>query len=279
MSIIASIFLGIIHGITEILPVSWTGHLAVLQNIFGLKYVESEHLFFAALLHLSTLIAIAVVYRKTLLAMFSDTINFFSGHGNAGRDEGGRFSHPVRTTFMTAIATIPLIVGAFFYSKIAMLGSKTGFVGLALIASGALVYALGRVAPGHKSARTSTVADALIIGVSQAIALVPGLSRTAATVSAASLRDYKRNFAVTFSFVLLFVAEIGAFILNIYNAFRIGVDWALLPVYIVGFVFATVIAWLAIFFLRWILARDKLDIVAYYCCGIGLITLIVSIFI
>lgn len=280
VSILMSIFLGIVQGITEFLPVSSSGHLSILQNLLKLDYSDAEHLLFEVLLHLATLVSVVVVYRTELRGMVKETAAFLRGHGEEGAGgEDGRFTPSVRLVFLIVVATLPLLLVVPFSEKVEMLFAKTGFIGFALLATGTLLFVADKLSAGRKNERTATVVDVLVVGLAQAVAVLPGLSRSGTTITVGMARGLKRDFAMKFSFLLSIPAIIGSVLLELIKAFSAGVTWSLLPIYLVGMVFAGVTGYFALRFLKVIINKALFGKMSYYCWGVGVLTLILSIFI
>lgn len=278
LSILTSIFLGIVQGITEFLPVSSSGHLSILQNLLGLEYSESEHLLFEVLLHLATLVSIIIVYRIELREMISDTIAFLRGHaGDEETGEGGRFTPPVRTVFLILAGTLPLFFVVPFNDKIELLYYKTPFIGFALLVTGALLFVSDKLTLGHKNEKTVRVADAIVIGLAQAVAVIPGLSRSGTTITVGLARGLRRDFAVKFSFLLSIPAILGSVIIQFFKAISAGVTWSLMPIYIVGMVFAGVSGYFALQFVKILVNKVSFGKISYYCWGLGALTILLSI--
>ena len=276
MSILMAILLGIVQGIAEFFPVSSSGHLSIIQNLFKWG-AEQENLFFNVLLHLGTLVSICVVFRKDLKAMISDTIDLIRRRSDEGEDESP-IKPSVRMVMLVIAGTVPLIIALPIYGFIEKLFSFTGFVGFALIMNGAILFAADRlIEKGTKTSRTMTVKDALIIGLSQLVALIPGISRSGTTISVGMSRGLDRDFAVRFSLILSLPAVFGSMIVSLFNAIKQGIVWADFAVMLVGFVIAAVVGVLGITVLRRIMAKNKFGNFAYYCWGIGALAIILSI--
>lgn len=272
-----SIFLGIVQGITEFLPVSSSGHLAIFQNFFGMENIEGSHLFFDVLLHLGTLISVCVVYRKEVGGMIIAVVHMFTRRNDPENDP---FKAPLgRMAIMIIIATIPLVIIIFLKGYIEQLTGSSLFIGVALLITGAILFVSDKLAVGKKTERNMTVKDALIIGVSQAIATIPGLSRSGTTITVGLCTGLSREFAVNFSFMMSIPAIIGANLVSLVSAISGGVDWAYLPVYIVGLIVAAVVGYFAIRLVKILVDKNKFGKFAYYCWAVGIITIIVSFFI
>lgn len=277
MSILLAIFLGLIQGLTEFLPVSSSGHLSIFQNFFGLNYAEDDHLLFDVLLHLATLVSVCLVYKNELMAMIHDTLEIVLGHTSAESENQGRLKPSVRNVLLIIIATLPLFIIVPFHNQIERLYYNTGFIGFALIMTGALLFVSTMFTEGRKNEKTATLLDALIVGVGQAIATIPGLSRSGTTITVALSRGYKRSYAVSFSFLMSIPAVLGSVVISVVSALRHGVDWASIPAYLIGMAVAGVTGYFALRFFKKFVEKQPLTYFAYYCWGAGLIAIIATI--
>jgi len=127
---------------------------------------------------------------------------------------------------------------------------------------------------GNKDVKSASILDVLLVGIAQAIAVVPGLSRSGTTIAAGMSRGFDRAFAVKFSFFLSIPAVLGANILSIADALEAGIDWSLMPVYLVGVITAAVSGYLSIRLLKFITRKGSFGGFCYYCWGAGLVTMI-----
>ena len=277
MTYITAAFLGLVQGIAEFLPISSSGHLSLLQNFMNLTDVEHDHIFFDVLLHFGTLIAVCIVYRKDIIDMIRE---FFLGIGSVVSRKGDRLAPPPparRMVFMIIIATLPLFIVLPIQDAVESLYNNTIFISCALIVTGFLLYFSDRMARGRKTAKNATVVDAVIVGCAQALATVPGLSRSGTTISVGMARGFDRNFAVRFSFLMSLPAVLGANILSLIDAIREGFNTELLPMYLVGVLVATVSGYFAIRLVKLLADKGKFGKFAYYCWIVGAISLIYSI--
>ncbi len=277
MSYLMSAFLGLVQGIAEFLPISSSGHLALMQNLLDVKAAADGNLFFDVLLHFGTLIAIFIVYWNEIVEM---VLEFFRGIAAlfSRRGNGMQQTPPARRmVLLIIISTLPLFVALLFNDYVETLSSNTTFIGCALIATGCLLFFSDRVQKGKKTERSATVLDAVLVGVAQAFAIVPGLSRSGSTISAGLLRGYDRKFAVRYSFILSIPAVLGATILETTDAVKAGIDMTMIPVYLVGMVVAAVSGYFAIRLVNLLADKGKFGKFAYYCWAVGLIAVIASL--
>ena len=275
MSYIYSIVLGLVQGIAEFLPISSSGHLSIFQQFFQLADVEHDHMFFDVLLHLGTLIAVFVAYRKDIAEILRE---FFAMVHLRRLPAGQKPDLPARRMIlMLILATLPLFLVLPIKDHVESLYTNTFFIAFALLLTGLLLFLSDRLPRGTKTARNASMVDALLVGAAQAVAVVPGLSRSGTTIAAGMARGFDRSFAVKFSFLLSIPAVLGANVLSIADAVRAGIDTSLLPVYLVGVVVAMVSGYAAIGLLRFIARKGRFGGFAYYCWGAGLVTLILSL--
>ena len=275
MSYLSAILLGLVQGIAEFLPISSSGHLSIFQQFFQLADVEHDHMFFDVLLHLGTLVAVFVAYRKDIAELLRE---FFSMIHLRKLPAGTKPDIPARRTIlMIILATLPLVLVLPIKDHVEKLYQNTFFIAFALGITGLLLFLSDRLTQGTKNARNATLTDALLVGLSQAVAVVPGLSRSGTTISAGLARGFERTFAVKFSFLLSIPAVLGANLLSIVDALRSDFDTSLLPVYLVGVLVAMVSGYAAISLLRYIARKGRFGGFAYYCWGAGIVTLILSL--
>lgn len=276
MSWFFALFLGLIQGITEFLPVSSSGHLVIFQQFFGMQDVEQDYMLFDVLLHFGTLLAVCVAFwpdiRDMVRALFNRVPETHGGKGTPTNRSARRL------VLLLITATLPLVLVLFIKDMVEGLFSSTLFVGIALMLTGLVIFLSDRAAKGDKNERSATMTDALLIGLAQLAAVVPGLSRSGMTISAGLGRRLDRGFAVKFSFLLSLPAVVGANILSLIEAVSIGVNPALIPAYCIGVAAAAVSGYLAIRFMRYIVQKGKFGGFAYYCFGIGALTLLLTIF-
>jgi len=279
MHIFMALFLGIVQGIAEFLPISSSGHLAILQNLVNINYNEEHHLLFDVLLHFGTLISIIIVYRKDLKEMIRDGLGYLHMKADSGKDEPVVLKPPGRALLFVIIGTVPLFVALLFSSAVSRLFFNTFFIGFALMVTGCIIFVSSRfIKQGNKTDKTMTAIDALFIGIAQAIAVLPGLSRSGTTISVGLARGLTGSFAVRFSLILSIPAVLGATLVTIFRAIASGADLMQLPIYIIGFIVSTTVGYFTIRLLRRIMSKGNFGLFSYYCWLIGIITIIWSLF-
>ena len=273
MTYLSAILLGLVQGIAEFLPISSSGHLAIAQNLLNLQTEVPE--FYDVLLHLGTLLAVFVAYWQDIADMIGE---FFRGVGDLARRSTPTPVPPARRMILLIIfGTLPLFAVLPIRHAVQGLGDNMVFIGAALIVTGFLLFASDMMRKGRKTERHATWTDALIVGVGQAIATMPGISRSGMTITAGCFCGFERKFAVRFSFLMSIPAILGANILSISDALEAGVNWAELPMYLVGVVVAAVSGYLCIRLLKMIAEKGKFGFFAYYCWAVGVLTLVLNV--
>ena len=277
MSVLLAIFLGIVQGVTEFLPISSSGHLSILQNIFKINYSEEEHLLFDVMLHLGTLIAVCVVYRKDIALMIKGGIRLIQGNMDFSAF-GDPMIPPARQLLFVAAGTVPLVIVLIFNSWMSKLFALTGFIGFALIVNGTLLFASDKlITAGKKNSRNMSLTDALVIGLAQACAVIPGISRSGTTITVGMSRGLSRSYAMRFSLLLSIPAVLGSLLVSLAKAISAGINWGYFPAYLIGMIFAAATGFAAISILGRIVRKGKFGRMAYYCWGVGALTLLLSI--
>ena len=275
MTFLSSFLLGLVQGIAEFLPISSSGHLAIAQNLLGMSDAGTVPEFFDVLLHLGTLVAVFVAYWADIKDM---VLEFFRGAGDLIHHSTPNPVPPARRLILLIILrTLPLFVVLPVKDAVQSLSNSMVFIGAALIVTGVLLFVSDRVKKGRKNERTATWLDVLIVGLGQAIATMPGISRSGMTITTGCFVGFERKFAVRFSFLLSIPAVLGANILSLADAAKAGINWAEVPVYLVGVVTAAVVGYLCIRLLRFIADRGKFGAFAYYCWAVGVLTLVLNV--
>ena len=259
MSVLEGLLLGIIQGLTEFLPVSSSGHLVLFQNIFG---VEGNTFTFDLCVHFATLVAVCTVYRKDILAYARKP-----------------FSKPV---LLLVTATVPAVIAALLLEDwLKGFFDTGGSLGVGFLFTAFVLVVVSKIPKGKKSIEESKGIDAFLIGCGQAIALLPGVSRSGMTISASLSRGLKREEASKFSFLLSIPVILGALVFDIYDLIKDpsladGIAFAPLAV---GMIAAGFCGYLAVRFMIKAVNRGKLNYFSYYLFALGALVLADQLFI
>ena len=270
MSIIEALICGIVQGLTEFLPVSSSGHLAIFHSLLGMSDI-SNNVTFDIMLHLATLCAVFCVYYEDIFKLIPA---FFTMSGKFLRGRIKDFSPNERFAAYIVLATIPL-AGALIISDAAEnVASNVRAVGVILIINGVLLVLGDKVGKKNKTADRLGVGGALGVGTFQLAAVLPGLSRSGSTITGGMMFGLGREEAVKFSFILSIPAIIGANVKKVPQMFSSGVDRASAAVYAVGMFAAAITGFAALKLIKYIANKKSFGIFAYYCFAAGLAAVI-----
>lgn len=261
MEVLNAIILGIIQGLTEFLPVSSSGHLEIAKFLLGEDKLANESLLMTVVLHCATAFSTIVIFRKEILEIFKGLLSF-------NNNESFWFSVKIIISMIPAA-----IIGFFFDSEVELLfnGNLT-IVGIMLIVTGLLLFMADKAKVTEQKINLKT---AFLIGISQAIAIIPGISRSGATISTAVLLGIDKENSAKFSFLMVVPLILGKVSKDILDSENLISDQSLYPL-LIGFIFAFITG---IFACKWMIKlvkNSKLKYFSYYCFIIGLTVIILS---
>lgn len=267
MNLLQVIILGVVQGLTEFLPVSSSGHLVLSESLLKIKLSDIS---FEVFLHFGTLLAVVVYFRRTIQAMLKAVWLKMKTPGLRNQsDPNGRLF------WLIIIGSIPAgLLGVLFKDIIEKSFSSVRFVSLMLLFTG-LVLFLTRFF--HAAKEKLSFWDALIIGFAQALAILPGVSRSGLTISTGIFRRVEPKKAAEFSFLLSLPAVLGASVLKLKDVLSQSETGLDLKTYFIGMLIAFVVGYLAIRFLLKIIQKGKFEYFSYYCFGVGLLFLIFNL--
>ncbi|WP_299249910.1 undecaprenyl-diphosphate phosphatase [uncultured Lacinutrix sp.] len=258
MNIIDSIILGIIQGLTEFLPVSSSGHLELGKAILGDNSVPQESLLFTVILHFATALSTIVIFRK-------DIIDIVKGLFKPGINEDQRFAGKIIISMIPAV-----IVGLFFEEQLEQLfGGNIMLVGCMLLVTAALLFLADKAKNTKKKVGFK---DALIIGISQAIAMLPGISRSGATISTSVLLGNDKTKAARFSFLMVVPLIIGKIAKDLLGG-DLSFESQNITALGAGFVAAFISGLFACTWMIALVKKSKLSYFAIYCVVVGLLAI------
>ena len=264
MSSIEALILGLVQGLTEFLPVSSSGHLTIAKALFG---IETSDLSFEVMVHAATVLSTIVVFRKEILRLLGGLFKF-------------KYNDETKYILMICVSMIPVfIVGVFFKDYVeAIFGSGLTVVGCCLVVT-AVLLALSELLPKRQAGEGGNVTykSAFIIGLAQAVAVLPGLSRSGSTIATGLLCGVKKSEVAQFSFLMVLVPILGEAFLDV-----VGGDAAASSVgglqLAIGFVAAFVSGLFACKFMISVVRKANLKWFALYCLIVGLACLAGSLF-
>lgn len=266
-----ALILGIIQGLTEYLPISSSGHLAIGQALFGLQDGEAN-LTFTVLLHVATVLSTVVILWKEIVWIFKDIFSRQKWSSYSGLNEGTRYAINI------IISMIPVaIVGLLFKDKVeAIFGEGLIVVGICLLITATLL-AFAYFAKPRQREEISPI-HAFVIGIAQAIAVLPGLSRSGSTIATGLLLGDKKERLAQFSFLMVIPPILGEALLDTKDILEVGFSQAMVGISplaaIIGFVAAFVFGCIACKWMINIVKRGKLIYFAIYCAIVGAVAII-----
>ena len=275
MTILQGIFYGILQGLTEFLPVSSSGHLALAQNIFGAENMEDSYLTFTVLLHLGTLVTVLFVYRKDVWQMIKGACALIKKLFTHRLKEGLEYGE--KLFLLVLIATLPLIPAVLLADKVEYISSVCWAVGALLILNGALLYVADRFGKYETVVQTATPGHALLVGFMQVFGILPGISRSGATITGGLLAGFKKEDAVKISFLMSIPAIAGANVLKIFGLKDNPLPEGALPAVLCGIAAAVVSGFAAIKLLEYMAKSKRLSVFSLYCVIIGAAAIIYDI--
>ena len=272
-----TIFLGVIQGLTEFLPVSSSGHLVFFQNLIGLKEPE---LLLDCSLHLGTLLAVCIYFRSDLRVMVRELWQLLKQKkitlGGSGIPEpDGRLKKQVDyLIWWVFIGSVPTgIIGLVFREPLENLFGSVNTVGAMLIVTGVIVGLTRFIPDGYGTRGRIGFVVALAVGTAQGLAIIPGISRSGATIVCGLLFGLDRELAGRFSFLLAIPAIVAALAIQInFEALaRVG----LLPL-VLGFITSAIVGLIALRLLMGVVKKGHLYYFAPYCWAVGLLVLVLA---
>lgn len=260
--IVRAAIVGIVQGLTEFLPVSSSGHIELGQAILGLDYAEAEDQF-SLVLHAATALSTIVIFRKDIAEIIGGLFQF-------------KNNEQLQYTLKIILSMIPAaIVGVVFEEQLEQLFSgQILLVGCMLLVTGALLFLADRAKNTLKKVGFS---DAFIVGVAQAVAILPGISRSGATISTSVLLGIDRTRAARFSFLMVVPLILGKMAKDIVDGKLSYTDDLLLP-FAAAFIAAFFTGLLACTWMINLVKRSKLSYFAYYCFAVGILAIAAAVF-
>ena len=287
MTLLEAILLGLIQGLTEFLPVSSSGHLAIFQYIFNVN--TDTGMLFEVMLHLGTLLAVCIVFFKDIKRLVVEGIGILLDLFSNVKVRLGRSKAKKRRIVTNAyrkfvllimVTTIPTgIIGIIINNHMEAATASLLVPGMCLIVNAIILLVVGSLPGGKKKVKRASYKDAAMIGIAQGLAVLPGISRSGSTISACLGLRFDRNFAVKYSFIASLPAIIGANILELRHLGDALASGDSFFYYIIGMIVAGVSGYICIRVMMYVVSEKKFTYFAYYCAAVGIISLIFHFFI
>lgn len=276
MGYIEAIILGLVQGLSEFLPISSSGHLALLENLFEIK--EDSVIFFAVLLHIGTLVSIFIVYHEDIYALIKELFllfkDIFTGKGLRIEER------PIRKLgIMIIVSSIPTaIMGLLFSDYIDRIFGSLTVISICWIITGFILLFSEKLNNNKKEIEGMKYRNAIFVGICQGLAIMPGISRSGSTIVGSLVTGLKREFAVEFAFLISIPAILGSAILEFPKAIKAGIEPSTIGPMIVGFLVAAISGYFAITTMIRIVSKHRMRYFSYYVWILGLGTFIYSVF-
>lgn len=274
MTLFDAIIQGIIQGLTEFLPVSSSGHLMLYAYITGQN--ESEHNFlFSAFLHLGTLLATCIAFRKTVAALAKECVSAV-GDLFTGKLFQKGLCNPERRMLLMLLISLSVLVPCYFIKDTIEYIAQTYIIvlGFCFLYTAVILFLSDKCVDGQKDASKLTWKEALAVGIFQAIALFPGVSRSGSTICSGIFAGMDRDTAVKYSFMLGIPTILAGCLVEIKDAGAIAASE--IPLYIVGFVVAAVVGLLAIRMVNLLVKSNHFKYFAAYTALVWLVIVVIS---
>ncbi len=284
MTAAQSVLMGLVQGLTEFLPVSSSGHLALFKILF---HVEMDNaLLFDVLLHVGTLLAVLVVYWKdvfklvvALVGIIADLLFNAKAFVLSFKGAQAKYRRIVRNSYrklllMLIVSTIPTAIIGLMADDLVEAASEMLLIpGICLCITAALLFISDRLPERDKRPKEATMANAFIIGICQGVATLPGISRSGTTITACIGNGFERKFAVKYSFLLSIPAILGALVLELKDFEGFGAAGMQPGLCILGMVVAAVVGYICIKTMLVVVRKKKFTIFAIYCLAVGLFSI------
>lgn len=276
MTYLQAIILGVIQGLGEFLPISSSGHLAILEHFFDIK--GESVLLFAVLLHIGTLLSVLVVYRRDIVALCRE-LGLTVKDIVTGKGPRINASPERRLGFMILVATIPTgLMGVIFNDVFSGFYESLLAIGIGLLITGTLLWLAERMARGRTQVEKMKFRHAVFVGILQGIAITPGISRSGSTLFGGLSMGLERNFALRFAFLVSIPAILGSAAMELPPALEAGISSEVIGPVILGTLISAVMGFVAIKAMLRLVAKMKLSIFSFYTWGLGLLIILYSVF-
>jgi undecaprenyl-diphosphatase len=271
MTILQSIILGIIQGLTEFLPISSSGHLVLVPYLFNWQIPAQEAFIFDVLVQLGTLLALIIYFRTDLYRII---ISVIQGLMNRKPLE----APDARLGWFLVLATIPAVIaGLLFKDKVESAFGSPIMVAVFLFGTAGLLIIAELVGKRTRPVESVTWRDALVIGLFQVISLLPGVSRSGSTITGGMVRNLERPSAARFSFLMSVPVMIGAGAVAMLDLFKLSGFGAQIPSILAGFITAAIVGYFSIRWLLSYLSKRSLFIFVIYCVVVSLLVVLVAV--
>ena len=265
MKLLMYIILGFIQGFTEPIPVSSSGHLVIFNSLLNVE--EFKDLNFEIITNFGSLLAILFLYRKKIIKIIKEFFLYI-------KTKEKKYYSNFKYALLIVVGTIPAgILGLLFKDKIELISSNVKYVGIALLITALALFIVKNI-NGKKDDSDITYKDAIKVGLFQAIALLPGISRSGATLTGALLCNIKKDKALDFSFMLYIPISLATMVLGVSDLVSSPDVKSLMLPYFLGFLFSMIVTYFALKLFIDIVKKNKLIYFVIYCLIVGTLVIL-----
>lgn len=267
INLLKYIFLGIVQGFTEPIPVSSSGHLLIFQKLIGNINVDYEIL--SIITNFGSLIAITIIFWKDIMELFKSFFGYLT-------KKEKKYYNNYKYAWYVVVATIPAGIMGLIVTKLGLfdfLEENTKFIGITLLVTALFLFLIKDI-KGEKKDNDITLKNAIMVGLFQVIALIPGISRSGATIVGGMKENFTRETAFKFSFILYIPISLATMVLGIKDLIELNPDFELLICYISAFIASLIVTYFSARWFKDIIKKGKLIYFVLYCLIVGTLVIL-----
>ena len=265
MNLLKYLFLAIIQGFTEPIPISSSGHLIIFKSILNSGVLNDLN--FEIILNFGSLVAIVIYFWKDIISLVKDFFLYI-------KTKDKKYFSNFRYCILIIIGTIPAgIIGLLFKDTIEELLNNVKIVGIALLVTALFLFLIRNI-KGKKEDKDISYIDALIIGLFQSVALLPGISRSGATIVGGMMRDLKRDVAFKFSFILYIPISLATMILGVKDLVESSISVNMWIIYGIAMILSGIVTYISTKWFNNIMKKGKLIYFVIYCLIVGSLVIV-----
>lgn len=265
IKILQYVFLGVVQGFTEPIPISSSGHLLIIKELFNFDMLNDMN--FEIVVNFGSFLAIVFLYRKEIFKIITDFFSFI-------KTKEERYKENYKYAWLIVLATIPAgVFGLLFKDKIDSLSDNVKIIGIALLITACALFLIKDM-KGKKEKHEISYFDAFVVGLFQVIALFPGISRSGSTIVGAMTRDFKRETAVNYSFMLYLPISVATMILGVKDLVSSASLSSLILPYTLAMIASMIVTYFSAKWFINIMKKGKLGYFSIYCLVIGVLVIL-----
>lgn len=265
IKILQYVFLGVVQGFTEPIPISSSGHLLIIKELFNFDMLNDMN--FEIVVNFGSFLAIFFLYRKEIFKIITDFFGFL-------KTKQSKYKENYKYAWLIVIGTIPAgIFGLLFKDKIDSLSDNVKIIGIALLITACALFLIKDM-KGKKEKHEISYFDAFVVGLFQVIALFPGISRSGSTIVGAMTRDFKRETAVNYSFMLYLPISVATMILGVKDLVSSASLSSLILPYTLAMIASMIVTYFSAKWFINIMKKGKLGYFSIYCLVVGVLVIL-----